>query len=191
MYGNLQDIIACAKHLYNIFTLQCSQWKTRPWSLLICFSPQGPYLKSASSQKSFNLSYLYSLLQFSVFSSSGKNPDSESWKPKSPVSSLNHKRRQTERLALERWGFYFSHFTFFQDNLKMSVSSVAKLYVSFNYSVNKFPFSSILLLFNWHRSYSLFLSLHCINFMGSVTFLNQKVRIGSNKEKALIPKVGC
>lgn len=29
------------------------------------------------------------------------------------------------------------------------MSSVAKLYVSFNYSINKLPFTSDLLLFSW------------------------------------------
>lgn len=150
----------------------------------MCFSPQGPHLKSTSSQKSYNLSYLYSLLQSLVLSSSGKNPDSESWKLKSPVSSLNFERRQAERLALEKWGFHFSHFTFSQDNLKMSVSSIAKLHV----------FVLTILL---TKTYSL-VSCSCstdklpslYNFMGSVTFLIQKVRIGSGKEKSAIPKAG-
>lgn len=98
VYGTIHHINACAKHMYNIFTLQFSLWKSRLWSLLMCSSPQGPHFKSASSHKSYSLSCLYSLLQPSVLSSSGKNPDSESWRLKNPVSSLNHERRQTERL---------------------------------------------------------------------------------------------
>lgn len=144
----IQHINACAKHTYNAFTFQFSQQKSRLWSLLICISPQGHNFKSASSQKSYNLRNLYSLFQPSVLSSSGKNPDSESWKHKSPVSSLNLERRRTDRLALEKREFHFSHFTFSQDNLKMSVSLVAELYMSFNFSVNEFPFTSVLLLFN-------------------------------------------
>lgn len=154
----------------------------------MCFPPQGPNFKSSSSQKSNSLSYLYSLLQSSILSSSGKNPDSESWKLKSLVSSLNHGRRQTETLALEKCRFHFSHFTVSHNMLRMSVSSTAKLYVSFSYSINKFTlFFFCFCSADKNRSYSLFVSCRCINFIGSVTFLKQKARRGSTKEKVQIP----
>lgn len=120
-YGMIHHINVRTKQVHNILTFQFSQWESRLWSLLMCSSPQGHHFKSASSQKSYHLNFLYSLLQFTVLSSSGKNPDSESWKLKSPVSSLNHERSQTERLALKKWGFYFLYFTFSQDNVKMPV----------------------------------------------------------------------
>lgn len=124
-------------------------------------------------------------------SPSGKNPYSESWKRKKPVPSLDHEKRQIGRLALEKQGFHFLHFTFSQDHIKGPISLVAELWVltiiwKNSNSLVSCPYST-----GKHRSYSLFLSLHCCNFMDCPTFLKQKFKIAGSKEKVLNPKLGC
>lgn len=109
-----------------------------------------------------------SLWPFVVLPPSGKNPDSESWNCKKPVSSLDHEKRQIVIL------FHLPAFQLFPRQYRRTYI-LSSWTVNFNYSMNKFQFSCILPLFN--IDHVVFVSLHSFNFMGCPTFLKEKVEI--------------